>query len=54
MRRSLGAAVLFGMLGITCFGLLFTPTFYAVVRQLSGNVSSQKGRIDAPARRQGY
>jgi Cu/Ag efflux pump CusA len=50
MRRSLGAAVLFGMLGVTCFGLLFTPTFYAVVRQLSGNGSSQKGRIDAPAR----
>jgi hypothetical protein len=27
---------------------LFTPTFYAVVRHLSGNASSQKGRIDAP------
>jgi multidrug efflux pump subunit AcrB len=47
MRRSLGAAVLFGMLGVTCFGLLFTPTFYALVRELSGNASSQKGRIDA-------
>jgi hypothetical protein len=35
---------------VTLFGLLFTPTFYAVVRQLSGNASSQKGRIDAPAR----
>jgi len=28
MRRSLGTAVLFGMLGVTCFGLLFTPAFY--------------------------
>ena len=43
MRQSLGTAVIFGMLGVTLFGLLFTPTFYAVVRQLSGNASSQKG-----------
>jgi HAE1 family hydrophobic/amphiphilic exporter-1 len=48
MRQSLGTAVIFGMLGVTLFGLLFTPTFYAVVRQLSGNASSQKGRIYAP------
>jgi multidrug efflux pump len=34
MRQSLGTAVLFGMLGVTCFGLLFTPTFYTVVRSL--------------------
>ena len=34
MRQSLGTAVLFGMLGVTCFGLLFTPTFYTVVRRL--------------------
>ena len=33
MRRSLGTAVFFGMLGVTVFGLLFTPTFYAVVRR---------------------
>ncbi|MEK4035454.1 efflux RND transporter permease subunit [Methylocystis sp. IM2] len=32
MRQSLGTAVLFGMLGVTVFGLLFTPTFYAFVR----------------------
>jgi Cu/Ag efflux pump CusA len=35
MRQSLGTAVLFGMLGVTLFGLLFTPTFYAVVHWLS-------------------
>ncbi len=34
MRQSLGTAVLFGMLGVTCFGLLFTPSFYTLVRQL--------------------
>jgi hydrophobe/amphiphile efflux-1 (HAE1) family protein len=32
MRRSLGTAVLFGMLGVTLFGLLFTPAFYTFVR----------------------
>ena len=40
MCQSLGTAVFFGMLGVTLFGLLFTPTFYAVVRHLSGNASS--------------
>jgi multidrug efflux pump len=34
MRRSLGTAVLFGMLGVTCFGLLFTPAFYTFIRNL--------------------
>jgi hydrophobe/amphiphile efflux-1 (HAE1) family protein len=34
MRQSLGTAVLFGMLGVTCFGLLFTPAFYALIRKL--------------------
>ena len=34
MRQSLGTAVFFGMLGVTCFGLLFTPTFYTVVRRV--------------------
>ena len=34
MRQSLGTAVLFGMLGVTCFGLLFTPALYSFVRNL--------------------
>jgi multidrug efflux pump len=34
MRRSLGTAVLFGMIGVTCFGLLFTPAFYTFIRKL--------------------
>jgi len=32
MRQSLGTAVFSGMLGVTLFGLLFTPVFYVVVR----------------------
>ena len=34
MRQSLGTAVLFGMLGVTGFGLLLTPAFYTLVRVL--------------------
>jgi hydrophobe/amphiphile efflux-1 (HAE1) family protein len=33
MRQSLGTAVLFGMLGVTGFGLLFTPAFYTFIRK---------------------
>src|SRR5262245_705892 len=34
MRQSLGTAVLFGMLGVTVFGLIFTPAFYTFIRGL--------------------
>jgi HAE1 family hydrophobic/amphiphilic exporter-1 len=34
MRQSLGTAVVFGMLGVTGFGLIFTPVFYSSVRWL--------------------
>jgi HAE1 family hydrophobic/amphiphilic exporter-1 len=42
MRQSLGTAVVFGMLGVTAFGLLFTPVFYSVVRWLSQNARSNR------------
>ena len=32
MRQSLGTAVFSGMLGVTLFGLVFTPVFYVVAR----------------------
>ena len=35
MRQALGIAVFFGMIGVTVFGLLFTPVFYVVCRWLS-------------------
>ncbi len=44
MRQSLGTAVFFGMLGVTGFGLIFTPVFYVVVRGLVG-----RGRSARPA-----
>ncbi|MGF6767927.1 hydrophobe/amphiphile efflux-1 (HAE1) family protein [Paraburkholderia sp. GAS199] len=34
MRQSLGTTVFFGMLGVTIFGLAFTPAFYAFVKKL--------------------
>ena len=33
MRQSLGTAVFGGMLGVTVFGLLFTPAFYTLVQR---------------------
>ncbi len=35
MRNALGVAVFSGMLGVTVFGLLFTPVFYVLCRKLS-------------------
>ena len=40
MRQALGTAVFYGMLGVTLFGLLFTPVFYVLVRF----VGTRKGR----------
>ena len=34
LRQSLGTAVFFGMLGVTGFGLMFTPVFYSVIQRL--------------------
>ncbi len=35
MRQSLGTAVFYGMIGVTAFGLIFTPVFYVVVRKFA-------------------
>jgi multidrug efflux pump subunit AcrB len=35
MRQALGVAVFSGMLGVTFFGLIFTPVFYVLCRKLS-------------------
>jgi hydrophobe/amphiphile efflux-1 (HAE1) family protein len=43
MRQAVGVAVFFGMLGVTLFGLMFTPIFYVVVRNLA------EGREPKPA-----
>jgi multidrug efflux pump subunit AcrB len=35
VRHVMGVTVFFGMLGVTFFGLFFTPVFYVVVRRLA-------------------
>ena len=49
MRQSLGTAVFFGMLGVTLFGLIFTPVFYVVVRRLSTRKRRDAAALPAPA-----
>jgi len=44
LRQALGTAVCFGMLGVTGFGLLFTPTFYVVSRGLGDRIARLRGR----------
>ena len=44
MRQALGTAVFFGMLGVTFFGLIFTPIFYVMVRWLSEKLSRSPAR----------
>jgi len=39
MRQSLGTAVFSGMLGVTVFGLIFTPMFYVVTRAIGSRRS---------------
>ena len=42
MRQSLGTAVFSGMLGVTIFGLIFTPVFYVLCRALSAKLPKRK------------
>jgi multidrug efflux pump subunit AcrB len=35
MRRTLGTAVFFGMLGVTLFGIFLTPVFFYVIRRVT-------------------
>jgi len=34
MRQAIGIAVFSGMLGVTFFGLIFTPVFYVLLRTI--------------------
>jgi HAE1 family hydrophobic/amphiphilic exporter-1 len=48
MRQSLGTAVFFGMIGVTVFGLLFTPMFYVVCRWLGTVFARRRPATPAP------
>jgi hypothetical protein len=39
MRQALGTAVFAGMIGVTLFGLIFTPVFYVLCRRLAAALS---------------
>jgi multidrug efflux pump subunit AcrB len=49
MRQSLGTAVFFGMLGVTFFGLIFTPVFYVVVRKFARKPRAHPHERTVPA-----
>jgi hypothetical protein len=52
MRVALGVAVFSGMLGVTIFGIFFTPVFYVVIRWLSGQTAAgavPAGKVPAPS-----
>jgi len=46
LRQALGTAVCFGMLGVTGFGLIFTPTFYVVTRTIGDRIAGLRNRSD--------
>ena len=48
LRQALGTAVFSGMIGVTVFGLIFTPVFYVVCRWLAGDRRAAQG-AGAPA-----
>ncbi len=47
LRRALGTAVFSGMIGVTAFGLIFTPVFYVVCRRIAG-MSLRRKAAPAP------
>ncbi len=48
LRVALGTAVFWGMIGVTLFGLLFTPVFYVVIRKLASRREVAKSGSTAP------
>ncbi|CAN5370728.1 multidrug efflux RND transporter permease subunit [soil metagenome] len=42
MRQALGTAVFFGMIGVTVFGLIFTPVFYVAMRKVGDKLPKPK------------
>jgi hydrophobe/amphiphile efflux-1 (HAE1) family protein len=53
MRQALGVAVFFGMIGVTFFGLVFTPVFYVLCRRLVAIVQRYGSKI-MPKRKENH
>src|SRR5205807_218712 len=49
MRRSLGTAVVSGMIGVTVFGVLLTPVFYYVLMWFGERPGGAKAAAPRPA-----
>ncbi len=47
MRQAIGISVFSGMLGVTFFGLVFTPLFYVLLRTLEVKLTGRKDPIKA-------
>jgi multidrug efflux pump len=47
MRQAIGISVFSGMLGVTFFGLIFTPMFYVVLRTMEVKLTGRKDPIRA-------
>ena len=43
LRQALGTAVFFGMIGVTVFGLIFTPVFYVFARWIA-EIGARRGK----------
>ncbi|PZN97546.1 MAG: hydrophobe/amphiphile efflux-1 family RND transporter [Alphaproteobacteria bacterium] len=48
MRQALGTAVFFGMIGVTIFGLLFTPVFYVIASWTAEKARKVRSRNRTP------
>jgi multidrug efflux pump len=48
LRQTLGTAVFAGMIGVTAFGLIFTPIFYVVCRWIALKASRRRPLPQAP------
>jgi multidrug efflux pump len=51
MRKTLGIAVFSGMLGVTAFGIFFTPVFYSVIRWFTERKSAPTAAEVVPSTR---
>jgi multidrug efflux pump len=51
MRQAIGIAVFSGMLGVTFFGIVFTPLFYVVMRKIENLLT---GGAEKPAQAEGH
>ncbi|MFM9850591.1 MAG: efflux RND transporter permease subunit [Hyphomicrobiaceae bacterium] len=49
MRIALGTGVFWGMIGVTLFGLIFTPVFYIVLRRLTTRKGARSAAAPQPA-----